>query len=116
MLDDTVCEHVGSLFDSVDRHYNHGDDTYPLAHTPVPSHFVSGPVRFPVDLRLSRRSAEITAWETCVQQHCPGRPIPTTTKDRARLPTAVDPIGLHDPACEKLHQQWHTTIDLGMAL
>ncbi len=39
MLDDTLCEHVGSLFDNVDRHENHG----------------GGPVRFPVALRLSRR-------------------------------------------------------------
>ena len=30
-LDDTLCEHGGSLFDYVDRHYNHGDDPYPLA-------------------------------------------------------------------------------------
>ncbi len=55
ILDGTLCEHVGSLFDYVDRHYNHGDDTYPLAHNPVTSHYVSGPVRFPVDLQLSRR-------------------------------------------------------------
>src|SRR5713226_4498178 len=55
ILDDTLCEHVGSLFAYVDRHYNHGDDPYPLAHNPVTSHYVSGPVRFPVDLRLSRR-------------------------------------------------------------
>ena len=58
ILDDTLCEHVGSLFDYVDRHYNHGDDTYPLAHNPVTSHYVSGPVRFPVDLRLYRRYEE----------------------------------------------------------
>jgi hypothetical protein len=55
ILDGTLCEHVGSLFDYVDRHYNHGEDTYPLAHNPVTSHYVSGPVRFPVDLRLYRR-------------------------------------------------------------
>ena len=47
VLDDTLCEHVGSLFDHVDRHYNHGDGTYPLAHNPVTSFYVSGPVRFP---------------------------------------------------------------------
>jgi len=55
ILDDTLCEHVGSLFDYVDRPYNHGNDTYPLAHNPVTSSYVSGPVRFPVDLRLYRR-------------------------------------------------------------
>jgi SRSO17 transposase len=37
VIDDTLCEHVGSLFDYVDRHYNHGDGTYPLAHNPVTS-------------------------------------------------------------------------------
>ena len=77
ILDDTLCEHVGSLFDYVDRHYNHGDDTYPLAHNPVTSHYVSGPVRFPVDLRLYRRYEECTQWDTFVHQHFPDRPIPT---------------------------------------
>jgi len=116
ILDDTLCEHVGSLFDYVDRHYNHGDDTYPLAHNPVTSHYVSGPVRFPVDLRLYRRYEELTEWETFVQKHFPGRPIPTTKKDRARLHKAVDPILLQDAAFEKLHKQFHTKIDLGIAL
>src|SRR3989449_6659407 len=58
LLDATLCEHVGSLFDYVDRHSNHGDSPYPLAHNPVTSHYGSGPVRFPVDLRLYRRSEE----------------------------------------------------------
>src|SRR5256712_924412 len=116
ILDDTLCEHVGSLFDYVDRHYNHGDDTYPLAHNPVTSHYVSGPVRFPVDLRLYRRYEELTEWETFVQKHFPGRPIPTTKKDRARLHKEVDPILLQDAAFEKLHKQFRTKIDLGIAL
>jgi hypothetical protein len=54
VIDDTLCEHVGSLFDHVDRHYNHSDGTYPLAHNPVTSFYVSGPVRFPLGLRLYR--------------------------------------------------------------
>lgn len=33
-LDDTLCEHVGSLFDYVDRHYDHAENRYPLAHNP----------------------------------------------------------------------------------
>ena len=116
ILDDTLCEHVGSLFDYVDRHYNHGDDTYPLAHNPVTSHYVSGPVRFPVDLRLYRRYEECTDWETFVQKHFPGRSIPTTKKDRARLHKAVDPILLQEPDFERLHQQFRTKIDLGIEL
>src|SRR5256714_9314820 len=103
ILDDTLCEHVGSLFDYVDRHYNHGDDTYPLAHNPVTSHYVSGPVRFPVDLRLYRRYEERTQLETCVQKHVLDSPIPTTKKERARFPKEVDPHLLADPDFQKLH-------------
>jgi hypothetical protein len=116
ILDATLCEHVGSLFDYVDRHYNHGDDTYPLAHNPVTSHYVSGPVRFPVDLRLYRRYEERTQWETFVQKHVPDRPIPTTKKARARFHKEVDPLLLDDPDFHKLHHQFRTKIDLGMEL
>jgi SRSO17 transposase len=52
VIDDTLCEHVGSLLDYVERHDNHGDGTDPLAHHPVTSCYVSGPVRFPLGLRL----------------------------------------------------------------
>jgi hypothetical protein len=116
ILDDTLCEHVGSLFDYVDRHYNHGHDTYPLAHNPVTSYYVSGPVRFPVDLRLYRRYEELTQWEAFVHKHFPDRPIPTKKKERAQLHKAIDPVLLQDPAFEKLHQQFRTKIDLGIAL
>ena len=116
ILDDTLCEHVGSLFDYVDRHYDHGDDTYPLAHNPVTSHYVSGPVRFPLDLRLYRRYEELTQWETFVRKHFPDRPIPTTKKERARLHKAVDPVLLDDPDFQQLHQQFRTKIDVGIAL
>lgn len=116
ILDDTLCEHVGSLFDYVDRHYNHGNDTYPLAHNPVTSDYISGPVRFPVDLRLYRRYEECTQWETFVQQHFPDRPIPKTKKERARFHKAVDPILLADPHLQKRHAQFRTKIDLGIAL
>jgi SRSO17 transposase len=116
ILDDTLCEHVGSLFAYVDRHYNHGDDTYPLAHNPVTSHYISGPVRFPVDLRLYRRYEELTRWEAFVRKHFPDRPIPTKKKERARLHKDVDPILLADPDFQVLHQQFCTKIDLGIAL
>jgi SRSO17 transposase len=116
ILDDTLCEHVGSLFDYVDRHYNHGNDTYPLAHNPVTSYYVSGPVRFPVDLRLYRRYEECTQWATFVQKHCPDRPMPTTKKARARFHKEVDPTLLDDPDFQKLHTQFRTKIDLGIAL
>jgi SRSO17 transposase len=116
ILDDTLGEHVGSLFDYVDRHYNPGDATYPLAHNPVTRHYVSGPVRFPVDLRLSRRYEECPRWEAFVRSHFPARPIPTQKKERARLHKEVEPVLLQDPDFEKLHQQFRTKIDLGIEL
>ena len=116
ILDDTLCEHVGSLFDYVDRHYNHGDATYPLAHNPVTSHYVSGPVRFPLDLRLYRRYEELTHWEAFVHKHFPDRPIPTAKKDRARLHKEVDSVLLDDANFQQLHQQFRTKIDVGIEL
>src|SRR6266403_751415 len=116
ILDDTLCEHVGSLFDYVDRHYNHGDNTYPLALNPVTSHYLSGPVRFPVDLRLYRRYEEFTRWETFVHKHVPDRVIPTKKKERTRLHKEVDPLLLADPDFQALHEQFRTKIDLGIDL
>jgi DDE superfamily endonuclease len=116
VLDDTLCEHVGNLFAHVDRHYNHGDGTYPLAHNPVTSFYVSGAVRFPVDLRLYRRYEEITKWEIFVATHFPGRLIPTKKKERARLHKEVDPVLLQDPAFAALHQQFRTKISLAIEL
>jgi hypothetical protein len=116
ILADTLCEHVGSLFDYVERHYNPGDATYPRAHNPVTSHYVSGPVRFPVDLRLYRRYEACPQWDTFVQRHFPERPIPTTKKERARFHKEVDPIVLAQPDFQKLPQQFRTNIDLSIAL
>ncbi len=85
VIDDTLCEHVGSLFDYVDRHYNHSDGTYPMAHNPVTSLYVSGPVRFPLGLRLYRRDEELPQREAWVAKYCPARKIPADTKGRNRL-------------------------------
>jgi hypothetical protein len=84
VLDDTLCAHVGSLFEHVDRHYDHSDGTYPLAHNPVTSFYVSVAVRVPVDLRLYRRYEEVTQWEAFVAKHFPGQVIPKAKKERAR--------------------------------
>ena len=116
VLDDTLCEHVGSLFAYIDRHYNHGDDTYPLAHNPVTSHYVSGPVRFPVDLRLYRRYDEVTQWEAFVQKHFPDRAIPKKKKERTQLHKEVDPVLLQDAEFQALHRQFRTKIELALEL
>jgi hypothetical protein len=116
VLDDTLCEHVGGLFDHVDRHYNHSDGTYPLAHNPVTSLYVSGPVRFPLGLRLYRRYEELTQWEAYVTKHFPDQPIPREKKARNRLHKQVDPVLLQDPEFRARHEQFHTKIALAIEL
>ena len=116
VLDDSLCEHVGSLFEYIDRHYNHGDDSYPLAHNPVTSHYVSGPVRFPVDLRLYRRYEAVTRWAEFVHKHFPERALPKRKKERAQFHKAVDPVLLQDPEFQSLHQQFQTKIALAAEL
>ncbi|HLF88194.1 MAG TPA: transposase, partial [Anaerolineales bacterium] len=116
IFDDTLCEHVGSLFEYVDRHYDHGDDSYPIAHNPVTSHYVSGAVRFPVDLRLYRRYEEFTQWETFVFKYFPITAMPKRKKERQRLHKQVDETLLQDPDFLKLHHQFRTKIDLAIEL
>jgi DDE superfamily endonuclease len=116
VIDDTLCEHVGSLFDDVDRHYNHSDGTYPLAHNPVTSFYVSGPVRFPLGLRLYRRYEELSQWEAAVAKHVPELTIPAERKARNRLHTQVDPVLLQDPEFRARHEPFQTKIALAIEL
>jgi hypothetical protein len=116
VLDETLGEHVGSLFDDVDRHSNHSDGTYPLAHHPVTSFSVSGPVRFPLGLRLYRRDEAWTQWEAAVAKHVPALEMPTNTKARHRLHKQVDPVLRQDPDFQARHEQCRTTIALAIDL
>jgi DDE superfamily endonuclease len=116
VIDDTLCEHVGNLFDHVDRHDHPGDGTYPLAHNPVTSFYVSGPVRFPLGLRLYRRDEELTQWEAYVANHVHALKIPTDTKGRNRLHKQVDPLLLQDPEFRARHEQFRTKIALAIEL
>jgi SRSO17 transposase len=116
VIDDTLCEHVGSLFDDVDRHYHHRDGTFPMAHKPVTSLSVSGPVRFPLGLRLYRRYEELTQWAACVAKHVPDLPIPTDAKTRNRLHKQVDPVLLQDPEIRVRHEPFRTKIVFAIEL
>ena len=115
-IDDTMCEHVGSLFEYVDRHYNHTDGSYPIAHNLVTAHYVSGAVRFPVDYRLYRRYEEFTQWETFVKKHFPEAEIPKKKKERNRFRKRVERNLLLDPDFVKLHQAFETKITLACQL
>jgi hypothetical protein len=114
VLDDTLCAHVGTLFAYVDRHYNHSDGTSPLAHNPVTSFYVSGPVRFPLGLRLYRRYEALTDWEAAVAQHVPDLPIPPAKRARHRLHRQVDPVWLQEPDFRARHERFRTTIALAI--
>lgn len=116
ILDDTLCEHVGSLFEYVDRHYDHCDHRYPLAHNLVSSFYLSGAVRFPIDARLYRRYEEITQWPAFVQKHFPEHVLPKEKKARQRVHREVDPTLLEDPEFESLHGQFKTKISLAQEL
>jgi SRSO17 transposase len=115
-IDDTLCEHVGNLFEYVDRHYDHGEGDYPLAHNLVTSHYVSGLVRFPLEFRLYRRYEEATQWEEFVGKHFPDREIPTTKKERQRFHKEVDEELLKDPEFAALYEKFRTKIALAKEL
>jgi hypothetical protein len=115
-LDDTLCEHVGSLFEYVDRHYDHAENRYPLAHNLVTSHFVSGAVRFPVGKRLYRRYEEVTRWEEFMRKRLPEREIPKPSKARNKLREEVEPQLLQDPDFAVLHAGFQTKLALAVQL
>jgi SRSO17 transposase len=115
-IDDTLFEHVGSLFEYIDKHYNHGNHTYPLAHNLVTSHYVSGAVRFPVGWRLYRRYEEFTHWTTFVEKHFPDATIPKQKKARNKFKKQVAPTLLADPEFLALHEAFRTKISLAVAL
>jgi SRSO17 transposase len=116
LLDDTLCEHFGSLFEYVARHYDHCDGSYPLAHNLVTSHYVSGAVRFPVNALIYRRYEERTNWEFFVKKHFPDREIPTKSKERNKFHKEVDKKLLEDPEFARLHDEFETKIKLAVQL
>jgi hypothetical protein len=116
ILDDTLCEQVGSLFEYVDRHYDHSNHHDPWAHNLVTSHYLSGAVRFPVDLRVYRLTEEVTRWSEFVKKYFPELEIPKQKKERQKLHKLVDQTLLKDPEFQELHNQFQTKIALAVEL
>ena len=100
----------------MDRHDHHSDGSYPLAHHPVTSFAVSGPVRFPLDLRRYGRDEELTQWEAAVARHVPDVKIPTEKKAWHRLHKQVDLVLLQYPEFWARHEPFQTTIALAIEL
>ena len=113
--DATLCEHGGRLLDSGARPDHQRDGPSPLAHQPVPNLEVRGAVRFPVGVRLSRRSAERPPWEASVAQPVPDVPRPTAKHARQRRQQPVDPVWLQAPACQARPEPCRTHIALAIA-
>ncbi|MCI0562216.1 MAG: transposase [Nitrososphaera sp.] len=116
IIDDTLCEHVGSLFEYVARHYDHCENRYPIAHNLVTSHYISGAVRFPIDACIYRRYEEKTCWEAFVKKHFPDREIPTKKKERQLLHKEVDAVLLKDPEFALLAEEFQTKITIATQL
>jgi hypothetical protein len=116
ILDNTMCEHIGSLFEYIDRHYNHCNSTYPLAHNLVTSHYLSSAVRFPVDFEAYCHYEAVTKWETFVGKHFPTEPIPTEKKARNQLHKRLDLLLLEDPDFAARHKLFGTKIEIAQLL
>jgi len=116
LIDDTLCEHVGSLFEYVARYYDHCDGGYPLAHNLITSHYVSGAVRFPLDAQIYRRYEEYTDWESFVKKHFPDAEIPKKSKERNKFHKEVLEQLLKDEEFKLRHDQFQTKIKLATCL
>jgi DDE superfamily endonuclease len=107
---------VGSLIEDVDRHDNHSDQTYPLAHNLVTSHYLSGAVRFPVGYELDQRYEAVTRWEKFMAQYFPEQAIPAQAKARQKLHRPFDQQLQQDPEFAQLYEQFRRQIDWAKVL
>lgn len=117
ILDDTLDEHVGSLFEHISRHYDHCDNSYKLARNPVTSHYQRGEVSFPVDFRTYRTYDETTAWQEHMEKNFPEVAIPKKSKERNRLKKKYEKKLLAvDAEFALKHEDFKTKIKLAVEL
>lgn len=117
ILDDTLDEHVGTLFEHIARHYDHCDGSYKLSQNPVTSHYVRGDISFPIDLRVYRSYDEVTDWEKHFRKNFPDVEIPKQSKERNKLKRKYEKQLLEkDPEFAKKHEAFKTKITLGCEL
>ena len=116
IFDDTLCAHVGSLFEYVDRHYDHCDGSYPLSHNLVTSHYLSGTVRIPVHYEVYRRYESVTEWEHFMKSNFPDELIPKTAKEKSKLHKKYDSMLMDDPKFKALHEEFQSKIMIAKTL
>jgi len=117
ILDDTLDEHVGTLFEHISRHYDHCDGSYTLARNPVTSHYVRGSVSFPIEFRTYRSYDEVTGWEGHFRQHFSEIEIPKTSRERNKLKQKYEKRLLAaDAEFARKHETFKTKITLACEL
>lgn len=77
---------------------------------------ISGPVRFPLGLRLKRRDVALPRWAAHVTRHVPDLRIPTEKTARNCLHQQVDPVLLQEPVCRARHEQFRPKMALAIDL
>jgi len=112
LLDDPLGEQGGNLFEHLDRHDKHCENTSPLAHPLVTRHDLRDAVRFPVDARRYRRDEERPQGETGVPPDCPDREMPRHQKARAKLHKEGAPPLLQEPEVARLAATFQTKLTL----
>jgi len=85
ILDDTLDEHVGTMFEHIARHYDHCEGNYKLAQNPVTSHYVRGEISFPVAFRAYHSYDKATNWPEHFSKNFPEIKIPSESKQRNKL-------------------------------
>lgn len=117
IIDDTLDEHVGSLFEHISRHYDHCDGSYKLARNPVTSHYQRGEVSIPVDFRTYRSYDEVTGWEEHMKKNFPDVEIPQKSKERNKLKKKYEKKLLTaDKEFAEKHEAFKTKIKLAIEL
>ena len=114
IVDDTLGEHVGSVFEYVDRHYDHCEGRYPLGHNLVTTPYESGAVRFPLEVRRYRRDEEQTRGAEFVRKPFPEQEIPSAKKPHARRHKQGDETLRQDAEFAALYKQFRSKIALAM--
>ena len=117
IFDDTLDEHVGTMFEHIARHYDHSDGSYKLAQNPVTSHYVRGQISFPVAFRSYHSYDKVTNWAEHFSKNFPEIKIPSESKQRNKLKKKYEEQLLNkDQEFAAKHKAFKTKITLACEL
>lgn len=117
ILDDTLDEHVGTMFEHIAKHYDHSEGSYKLAQNPVTSHYVRGAISFPIDFRTYLSYDDVTNWQEHMKKNFPQIKIPTQSKERNKVKKKYEAQLLEkDKEFAGKHQAFKTKIRLACQL